>query len=145
MPIGTGTLYVQHKVNEANEEEEKDKETPSKKRKRKKETVMEKALKECSNQGPLLQMENESLNVTQRQESLVVQNLAMGGHRHFSSQSADRSPQLACSDVHSGPSQLRYGSNYTLKANLILIFEKRTCHRPASIMIHNYHEAQVHY
>ena len=147
MPIGTGTLYVQHKVEEEEEEEE---ESPSKKRKqKKKESVLDKALRALSNQqqagSPLLQMENASLNVTQRQESLVVQYLAMGGHRHFSTESANRSPQLACSAVHSGPGQLCFGSNHTQKADLILTFEKQNCHSPALILIHNYHEARVHY
>ena len=143
MPVGTGTLYVQHKVEDEEEEEE---ETPSKKRKNNKESVLDKALGNQQQKGsPLLQMENASLNVTQRQESLVVQYLAMGGHRHFSSQSANRSPQLACSAVHSGPGQLCFGSNYTQKADLILTFEKQNCHSPALILIHNYHEARVHY
>jgi hypothetical protein len=90
-------------------------------------------------------MENASLNVTQRQESLVVQYLVMGGHRHFSTQTEDRRPQLACSAVCSGLGQLCFGSNYTQRADLILNFEKITYHCPALILIHNYHEAQVHY
>ncbi len=86
MPVGTGTLYVQHR---GAEEEEEDEERPAAKRRRRKgrgrgsaldETLQK--LADCSDR-PLLRMERSCLNVTQRQESQVVQYLALGGFRHF--------------------------------------------------------------
>ncbi len=127
--------------------EEEEEEEPVRKKKKRKETLVQRVLGGLTDRGggPLLQMETASLNVTQREESLVVQYLTMGGYRHFSTQAQGRSPQLACSAVHSGPGQLCFGTNHRQRADLILTFEKMASHRPALILVHNYHEARVHY
>ena len=154
MPMGTGTLYVQHKRLEEEKKEEEEEEEPLTKKSKsvKQSSLIERGLNAVigveGEDGPLLRKENASLNVTQRQESLVVQYLALGGFRHFVSQLLgleDRTPQLACSAVHSGPGQICFGTNHRQRADLILTFDKLNAQSPAVVFIHNYHESRVHY
>ena len=106
-----------------------------------------------------LKQERTGLNVTQREESLVVQYLALGGYRHWLRRSQQKllydhhnvsnepilaEPNLACSGVHSGPGQLSFGYDSRHRVDLTLLFEK-TLQRPAIIFMNNYHEHKVHY
>ena len=134
MPVGTGTLYVLDRP--AEEEEEANCQPSASKRARR---------SDGDDGVGRLRMERSGLNVTQRQESLVVQYLALGGHRHWQSPGdEDREPSLACSGVHAGPGQLSFGWNRRQRADLTLMFD-RTDLQPALVFVHNYHEHGVHY
>ena len=74
MPVGTGTFYVRPGDPEGEEEEEAN--CPAPKRKKSREEWGPRL------DGPLLRAERAGLNVTQREESLVVQYLTLGGFRH---------------------------------------------------------------
>ena len=137
MPVGTGTLYVLDRP--PAEEEEANCCQPSTSKRARRSAGDEGAV------GRRLRMERSGLNVTQRQESLVVQYLALGGHRHWQSPGdEDREPSLACSGVHAGPGQLSFGWNRRQRADLTLMFDK-TDLQPALVFVHNYHEHGVHY
>ena len=72
-------------------------------------------------------MEKSGLNVTQREESLVVQYLMLGGYKHWlnleQQQQLAAVPSLACSGVHAGPGQLNFGWNRRQPADLTLMFD----------------------
>ena len=137
MPVGTGTLYVLDRP--PVEEEEANCCQPSTSKRARRSAEDEGAV------GRRLRMERSGLNVTQRQESLVVQYLALGGHRHWQSPGdEDREPSLACSGVHAGPGQLSFGWNRRQRADLTLMFDK-TDLQPALVFVHNYHEHGVQY
>ena len=132
MPVGTGTLFVK-KMNSTEAEEancpqmQQQQQQPA----------------QSAEDEDYLHMEKSGLNVTQREESLVVQYLTLGGHANYWT-SQDRQPSLACSGVHAGPGQLSFGWNRRQRADLTLMFDK-TAQQPAVVFAHNYHELGVHY
>ena len=141
MPVGTGTLYVARQATEEEEEreaavaDEPNLPPPPPPTKKSRTDKMS---------GPKgdLRLERAGLNVTQRQESLVVQYLTLGGYRERN-QRFD-TPVLAASGVHAGPGQLSFGWSSRHRADLTLAF-KKTPTQPALLFIHNYHEHGVHY
>ena len=141
MPIGTGTFFVLRNTS---------KESTVYDRHSKK--IYKGELKQLKNmdasQG-VLRTERTGLNITQRQESLVVQYLALGGHRHWTSPAnrvGSMIPRMACSGIHAGPGQLSFGHDRRHRADLTLFFERvPERETPARVFVHNYHEHRVHY
>ena len=98
----------------------------------------------------VLRQEKAGLNVTQREESLVVQYLTLGGFRRWLNADhqkllENQEPSLACSGVHSGPGQLSFGYTNKQRADLTLMFPAAKSTSPTIIFVHNYHEFKVHY
>lgn len=147
MPVGTGTLYV---VDCETEEEEANC-PPSGTKKQRLNVEREGGERGDPSEG-FLRMEKSGLNVTQREESLVVQYLTLGGYKHWlnleqqQQLAAVQGPNLACSGVHSGPGQLSFGWNRRQRADLTPMFEGCASQdKPALVFVHNYHEHGVHY
>ena len=137
MPVGTGTLFVRlPEEDEEEEEEEEEEEVPSKRVR----LGEKRQLDGMDASLGVLRMERSGLNVTQREESVVVQYLTLGGFRrwlpHLTSD-----PVLACSSVHAGPGQISFGHDRRHRADLTLLFPGQ----PATVFVHNYHEHRVHY
>ena len=106
MPVGTGTLFVQHDKN-----------------------------------PQLLIRESKCKNVTETQESQVIQYIANGGFRKYSKYVDDVqyiSPSKIISAIHAGPGQICFGFSHQQKADLTLTF-KSVSNKPAILFIHNYH------
>ena len=143
IPMGTGTLYVKDVREEEEEEEETDFPWPHKRRRKNRKEIRQ-------NADTRLRQEKAGLNVTQREESLVVQYLTLGGFRHWLSAGhqtvlANQEPSMACSGVHSGPGQLSFGYSNKHRADLTLMFPAAHSNAPTIIFVHNYHEFKVHY
>ena len=106
MPVGTGTLFVQHAKN-----------------------------------PQVLVRESRAHNVTETQESKVIQYVAHGGYKKYSERlnnSQSESPVRILSAIHAGPGQITFGSSRVQKADLTLVF-KATETQPAFLFVHNYH------
>ena len=142
MPIGTGTFFV---VRNTDPQSWRGRDKTSKK-------LYKGELKQLSKMDlseGVLKTERAGLNITQRQESLVVQYLALGGHRHWTApvnRTGNMIPRMACSGVHAGPGQLSFGHDRRHRADLTLFFERvPEQQKPARVFVHNYHEHRVHY
>ena len=144
MPIGTGTLFVV-RPDQKNSFAPQDEEILSKKLYK----GELKQLKRLNRSEGVLKAERAGLNITQRQESLVVQYLTLGGHRHWTApenRTGCMIPRMACSGVHAGPGQLSFGHDRRHRADLTLFFEAQPAKKiPARVFVHNYHEHRVHY
>lgn len=120
MPIGTGTLFVV-RPDQKNSFAPQDEEILSKKLYK----GELKQLKRLNRSEGVLKAERAGLNITQRQESLVVQYLTLGGHRHWTApenRTGCMIPRMACSGVHAGPGQLSFGHDRRHRADLTLFF-----------------------
>ena len=101
-----------------------------------------------------LHRENCCLNLAQRQESLAVQYLAMGGYKHFILAEDDdpelkarSQPDLVCSGMHAGAGQQVFGWSPYQRADLLLAFfpSKTSGGGPTVLNYHNYHGGHWHY
>ena len=104
MPVGTGTLFVQHAKN-----------------------------------PQVLVRESRAHNVTETQESKVIQYMAHGGYKKYSERlnySQAESPVRILSAIHAGPGQITFGSSRVQKADLTLAFKATETH-PAILFVHN--------
>ena len=144
--MGTGTLFVkmeqqqqqQQQQQQEEEEEEEEEEVPSKRVR----LGEKQQLRAMDTSLGVLRMERSGLNVTQREESVVVQYLTLGGFKKWLPQLPEGAvPSLACSGVHAGPGQLSFGHDRRHRADLTLVFPGT----PSTIFVHNYHEHKVHY
>ena len=150
MPMGTGTFYVVRRPDQQDDDDDDDDDDepncppPSKKRKIDAATAAgEEEQLEAMGPGPKLIMERAGINVTQREESVVVQYLTLGGFQHWLNLTQKIllktvSPHLAGSGVHAGPGQLCFGYSSRHRADLTLFF-KKTKEHSAYIFVHNYH------
>ena len=150
IPMGTGTLYVKDAENEEEEEEEEESDFPWPHKRRKRNGRKKNSGGGVGVTTGRLRQEKAGLNVTQREESLVVQYLTLGGFRHWLSDGhqailENQEPSMACSGVHSGPGQLSFGYSNKQRADLTLMFPSAHSNSPTIIFVHNYHEFKVHY
>ena len=90
----------------------------------------------------LLIRESKALNVTETQESQVIQYIANGGYKNYSQLLSNFSdePTRIISAIHAGPGQVTFGYSRQQRADLILVFSATDDH-PAIIFVHNYHGA----
>ena len=101
----------------------------------------------------VLVKERRSVAPTEREESAIVQYLALGGHRDFSSAhllNSAETPFLVASGVHAGPGQLVFGASPTQRCDLMLAFKPSTTtttttSQPVVLEFHNYHGDYWHY
>ena len=94
--------------------------------------------------------ENRCMNLTERQECLVVQYLAAGGEAGGGGGSLfppdGRKPERIFSGVHSGAGPLVFGSGVRQRADLALFFPSAPGEgRPCELVFHNYHGYHWHY
>jgi uncharacterized protein YozE (UPF0346 family) len=89
---------------------------------------------------------NRKVNPTEKEESVVVQFLALGGHRDFLSSEIAREKKafLTASSVHAGPGQMVWGWNEKHFCDLALFFEPSSKDEPTKIFFHNYHGEPWH-
>jgi hypothetical protein len=97
-----------------------------------------------------LRREARSLNVTERQESIVVQYLALGGHSRFTQLSPQQRPDRILSSIHAGPGQAVFGYTNVQRADLTLSFRRKPEEDPETtprtrLHFHNYHGDHWHY
>ena len=141
MPVGTGTLFVRVASSEEEEEEEEEDDDEVEEPSERVRLGERQQLQRMDKSLGVLRMERSGLNVTQREESVVVQYLALGGYKKWLPHLAQVRPVLACSSVHAGPGQLSFGHDRRHRADLTLIFPGT----PSTVFVHNYHEHRVHY
>lgn len=95
-----------------------------------------------------LRKEKRAINATEREESLVVQYLALGGHRWFVTKNKEkigRPPNRIASCVHAGGGQQTFGWGPRQKSDLMLSFLPLTNDEPARLYYHNHHGEHWHY
>ena len=97
-----------------------------------------------------LRRESRALNTTEREESIVVQYLVLGGHSRFTSLPVDQRPARILSGIHAGPGQAVFGSSNMQRADLTMSFRRRPEEDPATtpstrLHFHNYHGCHWHY
>ena len=90
-----------------------------------------------------LQREDKVRNVTETEESKVVQFLALGGHQRFTGLREE--PNRSISAVHAGPGQQVFGYSDKQRADLLLFFDGAEGKYPAQLHYHNYHGEHWHY
>jgi hypothetical protein len=99
----------------------------------------------------LLKQETRSLNVTERDEAVIVQYLLSGGHTRFTGLAVDVKPVRVFSSLHTGPGQLVFGYSDKQRADLMLAFDRTTTtatRKKSKVMeLHffNYHGYHWHY
>ena len=96
----------------------------------------------CNERPHRLVKENRCMNLTEREECLVVQYLSSGGHETFTGIRGQ--PARVFSGVHSGGGQLGFGCSVRQKSDLCLFFDRRG-DSPAELHYHNYHGYNWHY
>lgn len=92
--------------------------------------------------------ENRCLNLTEREECLVVQYLAAGGDAGGGGGSlfpAGQIPERVFSGVHSGTGPLVFGSSSRQRADLALFFPPPADNQPGHLIFHNFHGYHWHY
>ena len=96
-------------------------------------------VKHAKNPNVLIR-ESKSRNVTETQESQVIQYIAHGGFQKYSGRLRDfsGSPSRIISAIHAGPGQLTFGHSQQQRADLTLVF-RASVNNPAVIFVHNYH------
>jgi hypothetical protein len=97
-----------------------------------------------------LRRETRSLNVTEREEAVVVQYLALGGHSRFTGLPSARRADRILSGVHAGPGQAVFGYTNVQRADLTLSFRRRPDEDPETVPrtrlhFHNNHGDHWHY
>ena len=93
-------------------------------------------VKHAKNPNVLIR-ESKSKNVTETQESQVIQYIAHGGFQKYSNRLMS-SPSRIISAIHAGPGQLTFGHSQQQRADVTLVF-KAIDDKPAIIFVHNYH------
>ena len=111
-----------------------------------------------------LRRERRARNVTETEESYVVQYLVLGGHRHYTTLGKEKvtaSPWLAASGVHAGAGRQVFGWSEQQRCDLLLAFleeeeeeeeqqqqqarQKREEKKPVRLYFHNHHGSPWHY
>ena len=105
-----------------------------------------------------LRPESKCQNATETEEALVVQYLALGGHRDFSKLDVGRKPDRVASGIHAGPGQIVFGSGPTQRCDLMLAFfpdarkgdvdnggSGSDVVRGVKLYFHNFHGIEWHY
>ena len=101
-----------------------------------------------------LRREKRALNVTETEESYVVQYLAMGGHKEYITKGKERGePWLIASGVHAGSGRQVFGWSEQQRCDLVLFFRTaspaegsdKQASRPSRIYYHNHHGDPWHY
>ena len=88
-----------------------------------------------------------STECTEREEALVVQYLALGGHSRFTGFSVDTLPFLIASSIHAGPGQQVFGYSKNQRCDLLLAFDRSSTmqQQPVELHYHNFHGDHWHY
>lgn len=94
--------------------------------------------------------ERRALNVTETEESFVVQYLVLGGHKTYVTRGRERAdPWLAASGVHAGSGRLVFGWSEQQRCDLVLFFSQGSgeegCCARSRIYYHNHHGNPWHY
>ena len=160
IPIGTGTLYVLNREHDDPADQSQPRQRkrachqlddemidafiPFKSRKRTSQSEPS-TVPSTQNKSTVLVSEHRKINSLEREESFVVQYLALGGIRHFlSSCINDPKPFLAASSVHSGAGQQTFGYSVGQRADLMLAFHDKQNDKTI-LSYHNYHGHMWHY
>jgi len=147
IPIGTGTLYVLSSTNEADRRNENKKKPRMDNLDELDAFIPFKKRKTCTDTPKYLVAEHRKINASEREESYVVQYLALGGLKYFSSLLKSTSfdkPMYIGSGVHSGGGQQTFGYSPGQKADLMLVIKCKTTGK-SMICFHNYHGHMWHY
>jgi hypothetical protein len=92
----------------------------------------------------VLKRENRSKNVTETEEAVVIQYLALGGHEKFTNLK-NQSPERIISSIHAGPGQQVFGYSDKQRCDLLMLFDKTPERSHRELHYHNYHGFFWHY
>lgn len=92
----------------------------------------------------MLKRENRSKNVTETEEAVVIQYLALGGHEKFTGLK-NESPERVISSIHAGPGQQVFGYSDKQRCDLLMLFDKTPERGHRELHYHNYHGFFWHY
>lgn len=97
-----------------------------------------------------LRKESRALNVTEREEAVVVQYLTLGGHTKYTHLPATRRPDRIMSGIHAGPGQIVFGYTNKQRADLTMAFRRQPHQDPTTtpvvqLFFHNFHGYHWHY
>ena len=96
----------------------------------------------------LLKKETRALNATEREESVAIQFLLLGGHTRYTG--FTQKPFRVFSSIHTGPGQLVFGYSEKQRADLMLAFQrddhgKSKNKSKTELHFFNYHGYHWHY
>jgi len=91
-----------------------------------------------------LRKEKRSKNVTETEEAVVIQYLALGGHEKFTGLK-NESPARVVSSIHAGPGQQVFGYSDKQRCDLLMLFDKTPQRSHRELHYHNYHGFFWHY
>lgn len=91
-----------------------------------------------------LKRENRCKNVTETEEAVVIQYVALGGHEIFTGLK-NESPSRVVSSIHAGPGQQVFGYSDKQRCDLLMLFDKTPERSHRQLHYHNYHGYFWHY
>ena len=98
-----------------------------------------------SSSDTMLKKEHRSKNVTETEEAVVVQYIALGGHEKFT-KLKNQQPERVISSIHAGPGQQVFGYSDKQRCDLLMLFDKKPGERThRELHYHNYHGFFWHY
>lgn len=96
--------------------------------------------------GGKLRKEKRALNVTETEESFVVQYLVLGGHRIYVTGGKERGdPWLVASGIHAGSGRQVFGWSEQQRCDLTLFFKSESEGTPSRLYYHNHNGDPWHY
>jgi len=93
-----------------------------------------------------LRKEKRALNVTETEESFVVQYLVLGGHKTFVTRGKERgNPTFVASGIHAGSGRQVFGWSEQQRCDLLLFFKAESQDVPSRLYYHNHNGDPWHY